>query len=75
MKRTENLHNQDKARERDARKAKKDPVTDVAESVRECNWHERVLRNEQQSSSENDKISPVESYRNNNSPNDHREQG
>ena len=35
MKRTENLHDQDKARERDARKAKKDPVTDVAESMHE----------------------------------------
>ena len=35
--------------------------------MHECNQHV--------SSGENDKISPVESYRNNASPNDHRDQG
>ena len=47
-KRTENLHTQDKARERDATKAKEEAVKNVAESMHECDQHERVLRSEQQ---------------------------
>ena len=47
-KRTENLHTLDKARERDAKKAKEEVVKKVAESMHECNQHERVLRSEQQ---------------------------
>ena len=35
MERIEKLHNQDKARGRDARKAKKEAVTNVAESMHE----------------------------------------
>ena len=40
-KRAENLHTQDKARERDATKAKEEAVKDVAESMHECNQHEQ----------------------------------
>ena len=43
-KRTNNLHTQDKAGERDAKKAKEEAVKNVAESMHECNQHERVLR-------------------------------
>ena len=34
--------------ERDAKKATEEAVKDVAESMHECNQHERVLRSEQQ---------------------------
>ena len=47
-KRTENLHTQDEARERDATQAKEEVVKNVAEGMHGCNRHERVLRSEQQ---------------------------
>ena len=48
---------------RNAKKAKEEAVKNVAQSMHDC------------TSSENDKISPVKSYRNNDSPNDHRDKG
>ena len=42
----QSAHPQDKAREGDATKAKEEAVKKVAESLHECNQHERVLRSE-----------------------------
>ena len=47
-KRTENLHTQEKDRERRQQMAKEEAVKKVAESMHECNQRERVLRSDQQ---------------------------